>query len=199
MRRRRSRAWSPIYLATADNAGNMVSFINSIFDHFGSGITVPGTGFVLHNRGAAFTLDTGLANTIAPGKRPFHTLIPGFVTRPAANMRPDGTGDTPYMAFGLMGGAMQAQGHAQFLINHFVFGMDIQQAMDAGRFRHTNGLTVEFEPPFTDSVRAALSAMGHAPRDGARTQFGGAQAIIRLPRGWSAGSDPRKDGYAAGY
>ncbi|MEO7455156.1 MAG: gamma-glutamyltransferase family protein, partial [Gemmatimonadaceae bacterium] len=88
-----------IYLATADSAGNMVSFINSIFDHFGSGIVVPGTGFVLHNRGAAFTMDTGLPNTIAPGKRPFHTLIPGFVTKPAATMKPDGSGDTPYMAF----------------------------------------------------------------------------------------------------
>ena len=188
-----------VYLTTADSAGNMVSFINSLFDHFGSGIVVPGTGFALHNRGAAFTMDVGLPNTIAPGKRPFHTLIPGFVTRPGATRTADGSTDTPYMSFGLMGGGMQAQGHAQLLINHLVFGMDIQQSMDAARFRHIDGLRVEVEAPITDSVRAALVAMGHVVSDGLRTQFGGAQAIIKLPRGYSAGSDPRKDGSAAGY
>ncbi|MES2176363.1 MAG: gamma-glutamyltransferase [Gemmatimonadota bacterium] len=188
-----------IYLTAADNAGNMVSFINSIYDHFGSGIVVPGTGFVLHNRGNAFSLEPGLPNTVAPGKRPFHTLIPGFVTKPGAVPKADGSTDTPYMSFGLMGGGMQAQGHAQMLINHIVFGMDIQQAIDAARFRHTDGFRVELEPPFTDAVRAALSARGHQPTDGLRTQFGGAQAIIRLTKGYAAGSDPRKDGYAAGY
>ena len=188
-----------IYLTTADSAGNMVSFINSLYDHFGSGITVPGTGFVLHNRGAAFTMDAGLPNTIAPGKRPFHTLIPGFVTKAGANPAADGSTDTPFMSFGLMGGGMQAQGHAQFLVNLLVFGMDVQQSIDAARFRHIDGLRVEVEAPITDSVRAALTAMGHVMSDGLRTQFGGAQAIIRWPRGYSAGSDPRKDGYAAGY
>ncbi|MEO8624772.1 MAG: gamma-glutamyltransferase [bacterium] len=188
-----------IYLTTADNAGNMVSFINSLYDHFGSGIVVPGTGFALHNRGAAFTMDAGLPNTIAPGKRPFHTLIPGFVTKAGANPAPDGRTDTPYMSFGLMGGGMQAQGHAQMLINLLVFGMDIQQSIDAARFRHIDGLRVEVEAPITDSVRAALTAMGHTVTDGQRTQFGGAQAIIKLAKGYSAGSDPRKDGYAAGY
>ncbi len=188
-----------IYLATADGAGNMVSFINSIYDHFGSGITVPGTGFVLHNRGAAFTMDPGLPNTIAPGKRPFHTLIPAFITKPGATLAADGSTDTPWMAFGLMGGGMQAQGHAQLLLSLLVFGMDIQQAIDAARFRHIDGYRVEVEAPMTDSVRAALSAMGHVITDGARTQFGGAQAIIKLPRGYSAGSDPRKDGMAVGY
>ena len=188
-----------IYLATSDSAGNMVSFINSLYDHFGSGLVVPGTGFALHNRGAAFTMDPGLPNTIAPGKRPFHTLIPGFVTKVGATPAPDGRTDTPWMSFGLMGGGMQAQGHAQLLINLLVFGMDIQQAIDAARFRHIDGLRVEVEAPITDSARAALTAMGHAVSDGLRTQFGGAQAIIKLPRGYSAGSDPRKDGYAAGY
>ena len=160
---------------------------------------VPGTGFALHNRGAAFTMDPGLPNTIAPGKRPFHTLIPGFVTRAGATAAPDGRSDTPWMSFGLMGGGMQAQGHAQLLINLLVFGMDIQQAIDAARFRHIDGLRVEVEAPITDSTRAALTALGHVVSDGLRTQFGGAQAIIRLPKGYSAGSDPRKDGYAAGY
>ncbi len=188
-----------IYLTAADSAGNMVSFINSLYDHFGSGIVVPGTGFALHNRGAGFTMEPGLPNTIAPGKRPFHTLIPGFVTKPGPVATADGHGDEPYMSFGLMGGAMQAQGHAQLLINLFVFHMDIQQAIDAARFRHTTGLTVEVEAPITDAVRTQLTAMGHEVVDGTRTRFGGAQGIIRLPKGYAAGSDPRKDGMAAGY
>ena len=182
-----------VYLAVADAEGNMVSFINSIYDNFGSGIVVPGTGFALHNRGAGFTLRPGLPNTAAPGKRPFHTLIPGFVTR-TVNGR-----EEAYMTFGLMGGGIQAQGHAQFLINHFVFGMDVQSAIDAPRFRHYNGLRVALEPPIRDDVRAALTAMGHALIDQPTIAFGGAQAIIRLPRGFAAGSDPRKDGLAIGY
>jgi gamma-glutamyltranspeptidase/glutathione hydrolase len=160
---------------------------------------VPGTGFVLHDRGLGFTMEPGLPNTVAPGKRPFHTLIPGFVTKPTASSTADGSGDEPYMSFGLMGGAMQAQGHAQFLINHLVFGMDIQQAMDAGRFRHMNGLSVLVEPAISDSVIAGLKALGHEVRLAGPSQFGGSQAIIKLARGYVAGSDPRKDGHAAGY
>jgi gamma-glutamyltranspeptidase/glutathione hydrolase len=182
-----------IYLAVADAEGNMVSFINSIYDYFGSGIVVPGTGFALHNRGAGFTLTPGLPNTVAPGKRPFHTLIPGFVTR-TVNGR-----DEAYMSFGLMGGGVQAQGHVQFLLNHFVFGMDLQAAIDAARFRHYDGQRVALEPPIADDVRAALAAMGHALVDQPTIAFGGAQAIIRLPKGYAAGSDPRKDGMAIGY
>src|SRR4029079_12579490 len=90
-----------IYLSVADKDGNMVSFINSLFDEFGSGIVVPGTGFALHDRGSGFTMTPGLPNTVAPGKRPFHTLIPGFVTKPGAN----GAADEPWMSFGVMGGA----------------------------------------------------------------------------------------------
>jgi gamma-glutamyltranspeptidase/glutathione hydrolase len=182
-----------VYLAVADGDGNMVSFINSIYDYFGSGIVVPGTGFALHNRGAGFTLTPGRPNTVAPGKRPFHTLIPGFVTR-AVNGR-----DEAYMSFGLMGGGVQAQGHVQFLLNHFVFGMDVQAAIDAPRFRHYDGLRVALEPPIGDGVRAALAAMGHLLIDQPTIAFGGAQAIVRLPRGFAAGSDPRKDGMAVGY
>jgi gamma-glutamyltranspeptidase/glutathione hydrolase len=188
-----------IYLAVADKDGNMVSFINSLYDEWGSGVVVPGTGFALHDRGLGFTLDPGLPNTVAPGKRPFHTLIPGFVTRPGASSAPDGTGDEPYMSFGLMGGAMQAQGHAQFLINHLVFGMDVQQAQDAGRFRHLNGMTVVVEPSVSDSIMAALRALGHEVRIGQAGQFGGSQAIVKLLKGYVAGSDSRKDGHAAGY
>jgi gamma-glutamyltranspeptidase/glutathione hydrolase len=188
-----------VYLTVADKDGNMVSFINSLFDEFGSGVVVPGTGFALHDRGLGFTMDPGLPNTVAPGKRPFHTLIPGFVTRPGPTSTADGTGDTPYMSFGLMGGAMQAQGHTQFLINHLVFGMDVQSAMDVARFRHESGLRVIVESPVSDDVVAALKAMGHDVSFAKPTSFGGSQAIIRLPHGYVAGSDPRKDGHAAGY
>ena len=183
-----------IYLTVADSAGNMVSFINSLYDEFGSGIVVPGTGFALHDRGAGFTLEPDLPNTVAPGKRPFHTLIPAFVTK----INADGT-DAPYMSFGVMGGAMQAQGHVQVLLNMLVFGMDVQKAIDVARFRHLNGLQVALEAPITDEVRAALKAMGHDITDERRTQFGGAQAIVRLLKGWVGGSDPRKDGAAIGH
>jgi gamma-glutamyltranspeptidase / glutathione hydrolase len=182
-----------VYLTVADAEGNMVSFINSIYDYFGSGVVVPGTGFALHNRGAGFTLTPGLPNTVAPGKRPFHTLIPGFVTR-TVNGR-----EEAYMSFGLMGGGVQAQGHVQLLLNHFVFGMDLQAAIDAPRFRHYDGYRVALEAPFSDAVRTALQGMGHVLFEQPTIAFGGAQAIIRLPRGWGAGSDPRKDGMAVGY
>jgi gamma-glutamyltranspeptidase/glutathione hydrolase len=188
-----------IYLTAADSAGNMVSFINSLYDAFGSGVVVPGTGFALHNRGLGFTLQPGLPNTVAPGKRPFHTLIPGFVTIPGASATADGRNDTPYMSFGLMGGAMQAQGHAQLLINLLVFGMDIQQAIDAPRFRHLEGMRLVVESPIPDRVRAGLTSMGHVISTGRRGEFGGSQAIIRLSHGYAAGSDPRKDGMAVGY
>src|SRR5689334_24844939 len=182
-----------VYLTTADAEGNMVSFINSNYDYFGSGVVVPGTGFVLHNRGAGFTLTPGLPNTVAPGKRPFHTLIPGFVTQ-TVNGR-----EQAYMSFGLMGGGVQAQGHVQFLLDYFLFGMDLQAAIDAPRFRHYDGLRVALEAPVSDSVRAALAAMGHVLIEQPPIAFGGAQAIVRLPRGFAAGSDPRKDGMAVGY
>jgi len=183
-----------IYLTVADSAGNMVSFINSLYDEFGSGIVVPGTGFALHDRGAGFTLEPGLPNTVAPGKRPFHTLIPAFVTKTNA----DGS-ESPWMSYGVMGGAMQAQGHVQMLLNMLVFDMDVQQAIDVARFRHLNGLQVALEAPITDEVRAALKALGHEITDERRTQFGGAQAIVKLSKGYVAGSDPRKDGQAIGH
>jgi gamma-glutamyltranspeptidase/glutathione hydrolase len=182
-----------IYLTVADSAGNMVSFVNSLYDEFGSGIVAPGTGFALHDRGAGFSLEPNLPNTVAPGKRPFHTLIPAFLTKTE-----NGT-EQPYMSFGVMGGAMQAQGHVQVMLNMLVFGMDVQQAIDAARFRHLNGMNVALESPITDGVRNALRAMGHVITDERQTQFGGAQAIVRLPKGWVGGSDPRKDGMAVGY
>lgn len=177
-----------IYLTTADADGNMVSFINSIYSSFGSAVVVPGTGFALQNRGAGFVLEDGHPNQVGPSKRPFHTIIPGFVTR-------DGE---PLAAFGLMGGSMQPQGHTQLLLNLLVFGMDPQQAVDAPRFRHLSGNRVAIEN-VSDAVRAELEGRGHEIVDWTRTDFGGAQLILRLPRGWAAASEPRKDGHAAGY
>jgi gamma-glutamyltranspeptidase/glutathione hydrolase len=183
-----------IYLTVSDSAGNMVSFINSLYDLFGSGVVVPGTGFALQDRGAGFTLEPGLPNTVAPGKRPFHTIIPAFVTKSDAQ----GV-EQPWMSFGVMGGSMQPQGHVQVLLNLLVFGMDLQDAVDAPRFRHLDGRRVALEAPIGESVRSALTALGHLIVDERPVAFGGAQAIIRLPRGYAAGSDPRKDGMAAGY
>jgi gamma-glutamyltranspeptidase/glutathione hydrolase len=190
-----------IYLTTADAEGNMVSLINSVYDYFGSGIVVPDTGLLLHDRGLGLTMEEGRANTVAPRRRPFHTIIPAFVTkttRPSGVLR-DAAGDEPYMSFGVMGGAMQPQGHVQVLLNVLVFGMDLQQANDAPRFRHLSGLRVAIESPVGDAVRAALAALGHELSDESRTDFGGAQMIMKLPRGWAASSDPRKDGLAIGY
>ncbi len=177
-----------IYLSAGDSDGNMISFINSVFDSFGSGIVVPGTGFVLQNRGGGFTLEDGHPNQAGPGKRPFHTLIPGFVTKEGA----------PWMTFGLMGGSMQPQGHTQMLLNILVFGMDLQDAIDATRFRHRSGYQVAIESPIGEEVRAGLTALGHELTVEGPSSFGGAQAIIRLDKGWAAGSDPRKDGMAVG-
>ncbi|HUF48219.1 MAG TPA: gamma-glutamyltransferase family protein [Vicinamibacterales bacterium] len=193
-------AGDTIYLAAADEHGNMVSLINSVFDYFGSGVVVPGTGVLLHDRGLGFTMTEGRANTVAPRRRPFHTIIPAFVTkttRPTGVLR-DASGEEPFLAFGVMGGAMQPQGHVQALLNILVFGMDQQQANDAARFRHLSGLQVAIESPVGDAVRAALAAMGHELRDESRTDFGGAQMVMKLPRGWAASSDPRKDGHASG-
>ena len=191
-----------IYLSVADAEGNMISLINSVYEYFGSRVVVPGTGFVMQDRGAGFTLEEGHANTVAPRKRPFHTLIPGFVTKRTAS------GDEPWLSFGVMGGSMQPQGHVQVLLNLVEFGMDLQQAIDAARYRVMGGLRVAIEPPVDEVVRAELEAMGHRVLDAADYdesarafvwRFGGAQAVMRVPGGWAAGSDPRKDGMAAGH
>ena len=190
-----------IYLTAADAQGNMVSLINSVYDYFGSGVVVPGTGFTLQDRGAGFTMQEGRANTVGPGKRPFHTIIPAFVTRttrPTGVLR-DATGEEPYLSFGVMGGAMQPQGHVQVLLDVLVFGMDLQDAVDAARFRHLSGLRVALESPIDDRVREALRALGHDIANERSVAFGGAQMIMKLPRGWAAASDPRKDGLAIGY
>jgi gamma-glutamyltranspeptidase/glutathione hydrolase len=183
-----------IFLAAADSAGNMVSFINSNYEEFGSAVVVPGTGFVLHDRGAGFTMEPGLPNTVGPNKRPFHTLIPAFVTKAG----PTGEQE-PWLAFGVMGGSIQPQGHLQVLLNLLEFGMDLQDAIDAPRFRHFSGLEVGLEGPIPDSVRQSLTRMGHHVVMLTPGNAGGGQAVMRLLRGWAAASDPRKDGMAAGW
>ncbi len=176
-----------VYLTVADAMGNMVSLINSVYQFFGSGLVVPGTGFALQNRGAGFTLEEGHPNELAPRKRPLHTIIPGFVTRNGA----------PWMSFGVMGGPMQPQGHVQVLLNMLRFGMDPQEALDAPRFRHIDGLRLAVED-LPAHVAAGLERRGHELVSPEGFAFGGAQAIVRLERGWAAASDPRKDGMAAG-
>jgi gamma-glutamyltranspeptidase / glutathione hydrolase len=187
----RTMGQDTVYLATADADGTMVSFINSVFSRFGSGVTAPGTGFVLQNRGAGFVLSGDHPNGVAPGKRPFHTLIPGFVTRAVP------TGLEPWMAFGVMGGSMQPQGHLQLLLNLLVFDMDPQESLDAVRFRHLEGASVALEVPLAAGVAEALTRRGHQCVRGG--DFGGGQLVIRLERGYAAASDVRKDGHAAGF
>ena len=188
------------YVTAADTEGNMVSLITSLASGFGSGVVVPGTGFPLQNRGVGFTMEPGRPNSVAPGRRPRHTIIPGFVTKIGA----DGS-DEPWMSYGIVGGAQQPQAHVQVLLNILVFGMDPQQALDAARFNHTSKTTVAFEAPIRSGVVAALEAMGHVRADnsqflgGLPVFFGGGQAIIKAARGWIAGSEPRRDGLAAGY
>jgi gamma-glutamyltranspeptidase/glutathione hydrolase len=148
----------------------------------------------LQNRGAGFTLTEGLPNTVGPKKRPFHTIIPAFVTKTEGGER-----EKPWMSFGVMGGDMQPQGQVQVLLNLLVFGMDLQAALDAGRFRHTSENKLALEPPIQDSVRQQLQQRGHEVVDLAPSSAGGAQLIVRLPRGYAAASDPRKDGMAAGH
>jgi gamma-glutamyltranspeptidase/glutathione hydrolase len=180
-----------IVLSTADRFGNMVSLVNSNYDGFGSGITVPGYGFILHDRGGLFTLDSKSPNAIAPQKRPFNTLMAGFVMH-------DGR---PFMTLGLMGGDMQAQGHEQALVDIIDLSANVQQAGDMARFRHyqiTNKLSLE--APLYDLVGGSLKAMGHDVRSSTRAPMGGYQAIMVLPSGaYAAGSDFGKDGEAVGW
>jgi gamma-glutamyltranspeptidase/glutathione hydrolase len=180
-----------IYMTVADGKGNMVSLIQSLFDTFGSGVVAGNTGIALHNRGSLFTLEPGHPNRIAPHKRPFHTLIPAFVMK-------DGK---PWMSFGVMGGDMQPPGHVQVLANLIDFGMNVQEAGEAARFRHTqNGIFLESAIAGRGDVVFALNRMGQRMQLGV-DQWGGFQGIIRDPLTGilMGGSDPRKDGLAIGF
>jgi len=179
-----------VYLSTADAGGMMVSFIQSNFWGFGSGIVVPDTGISLQNRGACFNLEKGHPNQVEGGKRPFHTIIPAFVTR-------DGQ---PLMSFGVMGGKMQAQGHAQIMVRMFDYHQNPQTACDAPRWCVFPNMKVAFEPGFKPEVVEDLSRRGHKIIEGGENpSFGGAQLIYRMTDGYCGASDPRKDGQAVGF
>jgi len=190
-----------VYLTVADQDGMMVSLIQSNFRGMGSGMTPGDLGFVLQDRGELFSLTPGHANVYEPGKRPFHTIIPAFVTR-------DGQ---PLISFGVMGGDMQPQGHVQVLVNMIDFGMNLQEAGDAPRLRHdgsssptgevmTSGGELVLEPGFDPAVIRELERRGHriATKGG---DFGGYQAIRRDPMTsvYAGASESRKDGHAAGF
>ena len=190
-----------IYLTTADADGNMVSLIQSNYRGMGSGMTPPGLGFILQNRGELFNLHPDHANSFEPGKRPFHTIIPAFITR-------DGK---PWISFGLMGGGMQPQGHVQIVINLLDFGMNLQEAGDAPRIHHIgssqptgeimeDGGIVNLESGFDYEVIRNLMSRGHIIQF-AHGPYGGYQAIMRDPESgvYYGASESRKDGQAAGY
>lgn len=190
-----------IYMTVADRDGNMVSLIQSNYRGMGSGMTPGDLGFVLQDRAELFALDENHANVVEPGKRPFHTIIPAFVMK----------NGKPLMSFGLMGGAMQPQGHAQIVINMIDFGMNLQEAGDAARINHigssqptgtmmTDGGVVHLESGFSAETRKALEAMGHTVGE-SNGSFGGYQAILRDEEEgvYYGASEVRKDGQAAGY
>ncbi len=190
-----------IYLTVADRRGMMVSWIQSNYVGMGSGLVPDGLGFVLQDRGALFALDPGHPNVYAPGKRPFHTIIPGFATR-------DGQ---PWLSFGVMGGSMQPQGHVQILCNLIDFGMNVQEAGDAARYNHsgssqptgevmTDGGSVALESGVPAEVRLELAYRGHR-LSGSRGVFGGYQAILwdAEKKVYHGASEMRKDGQAVGY
>jgi len=190
-----------VYLCTADGEGNLVSLIQSNYRGMGSGMAPTDLGFILQDRGELFDLTPDRYNTYAPGKRPFHTIIPAFVTR-------DGK---PWLAFGVMGGGVQPQGHVQVLVNMIDFGMNTQEAGDAARVRHygssqptgermTDGGSISLESGFAPDVLEALRKLGHRLED-SPGGYGGYQAIRVDPETgvYFGASESRKDGHAAGY
>jgi gamma-glutamyltranspeptidase/glutathione hydrolase len=179
-----------IYLSVVDKDGNIVSLIQSLYSSFGSGVVPPDTGFMLQNRGALFTLEEGHPNLLAPRKRPLHTIIPAFMEK----------GDVK-IGFGIMGGFNQAQAHAQFVAGIVDYGLDVQQALEAGRFTKTtfSGCDVNVETLVPESTRGQLAVLGHQvtavpPRS---ETFGYGQAVMSNGNGVHfAGSEPRHDGEA---
>jgi gamma-glutamyltranspeptidase/glutathione hydrolase len=182
------------YFTVVDKDGNAVSFINSLFDAFGSGIVAGNTGIVLQNRGSSFSLDASHPTHLEPGKRPFHTIIPAMVFKD----------NKLFLTFGVMGGGIQPQGHVQVLVNLIDLGMGLQQAIEAPRYRFMSGREVLLEDEIPATVIRRLLALGHlraTPPGVLRSSMGGGQAIMIDPvNGTLLGaSDPRKDGLAIGY
>ena len=180
-----------VYLTTADASGMMVSYIQSNYMGFGSGIVVPGTGISMQNRGSAFSLQAGHPNLVGGGKRPFHTIIPAFLTRAGK----------PVMSFGVMGADMQPQGHMQMVIRLVDYGQNPQAAADAPRWKITVDGAVLLEQAIAENVASGLAQLGHrvvrAPAGS--TEFGAAQLIHRLDDAYVAASEPRRDGQAVGF
>ena len=188
-----------IYMTVADNDGNMVSLIQSNYRGMGSGMVPPNLGFMLQDRGEMFNLDPKHRNSLEGGKRPFHTIIPAFITKD----------DKPFISFGLMGGGMQPQGHAQIVVNIVDFQMNLQEAGDAPRIRHfgsseptgetmINGGFLSLESGIDNQVRSKLMKLGHNLKD-EKGGYGGYQAIMRVDGVYYGASESRKDGHASGY
>jgi gamma-glutamyltranspeptidase/glutathione hydrolase len=178
-----------IYLTTADENGMMVSYIQSNYMGFGSGIVIPDTGISLQNRANGFSLVEGHPNQVGPNKRPYHTIIPAFVTKKGK----------PIMSFGVMGGPFQPMGHAQMMIRIFQYNQNPQAAIDAPRWRIQQGLRISLEPNFDKRISRILSQKGHIVSEGHYFEFGGAQIIYKLDNGYLGASDWRKDGQAIGF
>ncbi len=180
-----------VYLCAADERGMIVSLIQSNYMGFGSGVVVPGTGISLQNRGAGFSLVPGHPNEIGGGKRPYHTIIPGFLTQNGA----------PMAAFGVMGGPIQPPGHVQTLVRLLTYRMNPQAALDAPRWKCNGGLSIDLEASAAPELRAGLAARGHDLKSVADSymDFGAGQFIVRTEGGYIGASDPRRDGQAAGF
>ena len=180
-----------VYLCAADRSGLMVSLIQSNYMGFGSGVVVPGTGISLQNRGAGFVTDPAHANAVGPGKRPYHTIIPGFVTKDGA----------PYATFGVMGGRIQPPGHVQTLVRLIDYRNNPQAALDAPRWKVNADQSIDLEASASPELRAGLIALGHRTASVPDTymDFGAGQFIVRADDGYVAASDPRRDGQAAGF
>jgi gamma-glutamyltranspeptidase/glutathione hydrolase len=188
-------AGGTIYLSAADESGMMVSFIQSNYMGFGSGVVMPDSGISLQNRGVGFSMDASSPNVVAPGKRPFHTIIPGFLSR-------DGH---PVMSFGVMGGDMQPQGHLQTLVRMLDFDQQPQAACCAPRWKVNRDFTLDVEASMDPEVVKGLAALGHQLKsvDDPYMDFGSGQFIWRLSQdledGYVAASDSRRDGQAVGF
>ena len=188
-----------IYMTVADKDGNMVSLIQSNYRGMGSGMVPPNLGFMLQDRGEMFNLDPKHRNSLEGGKRPFHTIIPAFITKD----------DKPFISFGLMGGGMQPQGHVQIVVNIVDFQMNLQEAGDAPRIRHfgsseptgetmINGGFLSLESGIDNQVRSELMKLGHNLKD-EKGGYGGYQAIMKVDGVYYGASESRKDGHASGY
>jgi gamma-glutamyltranspeptidase/glutathione hydrolase len=187
------KGYGTVYLTAADKNDMMVSFIQSNYMGFGAGIVIPGTGISLQNRGCGFVIEEGHPNCVDGDKRPYHTIIPGFVTQ----------NDRPLMSFGVMGGHIQPQGHVQMMVRIFDYGQNPQAACDAPRWIVNHDFSISLETGFSPDIIRELKKRGHNILSKAPTfllgGFGGAQLIFCLEDDYCAASDPRKDGQAVGF